>query len=85
MIVDHRRVNECEQTKARMLRAFAYSHNKPGVIIMATIILVACLSTVIFHFIRKPAKRRNCKDNYQALKFERSRREMAIARNTVYW
>ena len=52
---------------------------------MATIILVACLSTVIFHFIRKPAKRRNCKDNYQALKFERSRREMAIARNTVYW
>lgn len=56
-----------------------------GVMIMATIILVACLSTVIFHFIRKPAKRTVRADNYRTLKFERTRNEQAKLRSAVYW
>ena len=52
---------------------------------MATLILVAVISTVIVRFVRRPVKRTVRADHYRGVKFERTRREQSILRSAVYW
>lgn len=52
---------------------------------MAAIILLTILAGITAHFVRRPVKRTVRIDRYSGIKFERSRREMAMLRSASYW